>query len=146
MCEVWEAFPLEIGLVPDEQTILFSLRYHILSTHNIGNCISNNCVLTNCTNLDSVFAVSKKLGLLSWSGKSSVCKLRSAGTLCAQRWYCWHWFFFVFPMGAKYQTDQPPLSCRNPEQSVTACLQAAKKKHPGLGVSWGFTLKKPKPI
>lgn len=48
-CEGWEAFPLEIRLVPDEPTILlFSLRYHILSTHNIGNCISNSCIFTNC--------------------------------------------------------------------------------------------------
>lgn len=26
-------------------------------------------------------------------------------------------------MGSKYPTDQPPISCRNPEQSDTACLQ-----------------------
>lgn len=49
MCEAWEAFPLEMGLEPDEQILLFSWRYHILSTHSIGNCISNSCALTNCT-------------------------------------------------------------------------------------------------
>lgn len=128
-------FPLEIRLVPGEQTILlFPLRYHILSTHNIGNCISNNCGLTSCTiRYRQGFCCAHGLLVLEW--EKLYLKTQNCSNSLSTEVIIADMVWFFSSNGCKVINWSTPYFL---QESWGICYCLFSSSNPGLRISWGF--------